>query len=144
MGHMYFLITPAGAERYRAITTSHIRNADGAFLVYDMSAESSFDNIDFWYESIKRATNDDIVVHLLGNKSDLRSKVISTERARLLASKYNMQGYSECSAKENTNIKETFVNFYRGKLSLSLSNLNICHKEFRLFKNSFLIKIRYL
>ncbi len=27
----------SGAERYRAITTSHIRGADGAYLVYDVT-----------------------------------------------------------------------------------------------------------
>ena len=34
----------SGAERYKAITTSHIRGADGAYIVYDISNESSFKN----------------------------------------------------------------------------------------------------
>jgi hypothetical protein len=29
--------------------------------------------------------------------------------------KYELQGYSECSAKDNVNIKETFVTFYQSK-----------------------------
>lgn len=31
----------AGAEKYKAITTGHIRNADGILLVFDMTNESS-------------------------------------------------------------------------------------------------------
>ena len=75
----------AGAERYRAITTSHIRNADGAYLVYDVSSDTSFEALDYWYESIRRSTNDDIVIYLVGNKYDLVEEVegrkISKERA---------------------------------------------------------------
>jgi hypothetical protein len=48
------------------IIFSHIRNADGAILVYDISSESSFNQLDFWYESIKKATSDDIVIYLVG------------------------------------------------------------------------------
>ena len=43
----------SGAERYRAITTSHIRGADGAYLVYDVTSEMSFKNLNYWFESIK-------------------------------------------------------------------------------------------
>jgi len=49
------------------VNISHIRNADGAILVYDISSESSFNQLDFWYESIKKATSDDIVIYLVGN-----------------------------------------------------------------------------
>ena len=44
----------SGAERYRAITTSHIRGADGAYLVYDVTSEMSFKNLNYWFESIKK------------------------------------------------------------------------------------------
>ena len=61
----------SGAERYRAITTSHIRGADGAYLVYDVTGEMSFRNLNYWYESIKNSADNDIVIYLIGNKSDL-------------------------------------------------------------------------
>ena len=61
----------SGAERYRAITTSHIRGADGAYLVYDVTSEMSFKNLNYWYESIKNSADNDIVIYLIGNKSDL-------------------------------------------------------------------------
>ena len=82
---MYF-INLAGAERYRAITTSHIRNADGAYLVYDITNLSTFENIDFWLETVKKATDDNIVIYLVGNKADLidssnRNRRVTKEQA---------------------------------------------------------------
>ena len=61
----------SGAERYKAITTSHIRGADGAYIVYDISNESSFNNLDYWYNCIKDSADSDIIIYLIGNKSDL-------------------------------------------------------------------------
>jgi GTPase SAR1 family protein len=111
----------AGAERYRAITTSHIRNADGAYLVYDITNENSFQTLDFWYECIKKATDDDIVVYLIGNKLDLirnasNNRKISTQKALEFARKYNMRGFCECSAKDNVNIVQTSERFFKGGL----------------------------
>jgi GTPase SAR1 family protein len=76
--------------------------------------------LDFWYDSIRKSTNDDIVIFLIGNKIDLlnpgesiQTKSISRERALEFSKRYNLQGWGECSAKENLNIKETFVSFYK-------------------------------
>ena len=52
----------SGVERYRAITTSHIRGADGAYLIYDVTSEMSFKNLNYWYESIKNSADNDIVI----------------------------------------------------------------------------------
>jgi GTPase SAR1 family protein len=85
-------------------------------LVYDLTSPSSFDTLDFWYDSIKKSTNDDIVIHLIGNKSDLiKDRKVSKEKAVQFLMKHNIQGYSECSAKNNTNIKDTFVSYYKSK-----------------------------
>lgn len=105
----------SGAERYRSITTSHIRNADGAFLVYDICSETSFNDMKYWYDCIKNATDDDIVLFLLGNKSDLikvEGREVETSTAQDFVKNYNMHGFSECSAKKNENIVSTFKLFY--------------------------------
>lgn len=111
----------SGAERYRAITISHIRNADGAILVYDINSELSFKALDFWYESIKKVSDDDICIYLLGNKLDLaledrNLRKVSKEQAMDFYSNNNGINYwTECSAKKNFNIVETFKAFYKGK-----------------------------
>ena len=105
----------SGAERYKAITTSHIRGANGAYIVYDISNESSFKNLDYWYNCIKDAVDEQIIIYLIGNKSDLiyeEGRVVKKMDAMEFVKKRNLQGYSECSAKNNENIQETFKLFY--------------------------------
>ena len=117
----------SGAERYRAITTSHIRNADGAYLVYDVTNQSSFDNIDFWLEIIKKAT-DDVVIYLVGNKADLtvddpNRRKITKQQAIYYSKLRHFQGFGECSALKNVNIKETFESFYHTLYKKNKNNL---------------------
>ena len=105
----------SGAERYKAITTTHIRGADGAYIVYDISNESSFNHLNYWYNCIKDAADKDIVIYLIGNKSDLiyeEGRAVKKKDAIEFANKYGLQGYEECSAKNNENIKQTFEKFY--------------------------------
>lgn len=105
----------SGAERYKAITTSHIRGADGAYIVYDISNESSFKNLDYWYNCIKDAADNDIIIYLIGNKSDLiyeEGRAVKKKDAIDFVNTHKLQGYSECSAKNNENIQETFKLFY--------------------------------
>ena len=105
----------SGAERYRAITTNHIRGADGAYLVYDVTSEMSFKNLNYWYESIKNSADSDIVIYLIGNKSDLiyeQGRMVNKQEAINFVKDHNLQGYAECSAKTNENILETFRLFY--------------------------------
>ena len=105
----------SGAERYKAITTSHIRGADGAYIVYDISNESSFNNLEYWYNCIKDSADSDIIIYLIGNKSDLiyeEGRVVRKMDAIDFVKNHNLQGYAECSAKNNENIQETFKLFY--------------------------------
>ena len=106
----------SGAERYRAITTSHIRNSDGAYIVYDVTNQTSFSNLPFWYNLIKEATDDDIVIYLIGNKIDLiyeQGRMVNKNLAVNFVREYNLQGYAECSAKTNENVEEIFQSFYK-------------------------------
>ncbi len=105
----------SGAERYKAITTTHIRGADGAYIVYDISNENSFNHLNYWYNCIKDAADNDIIIFLIGNKSDLiyeEGRDVKKKDAIDFANKYKLQGYAECSAKNNENILETFKDFY--------------------------------
>jgi small GTP-binding protein len=43
----------AGQERYRSIASSYFRGAVGAFLVYDVTDSSSFDDLHVWLKEIQ-------------------------------------------------------------------------------------------
>mmetsp|Transcript_15749 Transcript_15749/g.16341 ORF Transcript_15749/g.16341 Transcript_15749/m.16341 type:complete len:210 (+) Transcript_15749:3-632(+) len=103
----------SGAERYRAVTTSHIRNADGVLLVFDLTDSSSFESLDFWLDSIRKFNNDDILIYLLGNKSDKEEeRDVSEERILEFKERSKIDVHYEISAKANTNISEMFKEFY--------------------------------
>lgn len=86
-------------------------------MVYDITNSASFENINDWLEIIKKATDDDIVIYLIGNKADLaedeRKRKVTKEMAIHYSKSKHFQGFGECSALKNVNIKETFESFYK-------------------------------
>ena len=62
----------AGQERYRAITSAYYRGALGALLVYDISKQSTFSNIDRWINEMQDHADSGLVTVLVGNKCDLK------------------------------------------------------------------------
>jgi Ras-related protein Rab-11A len=77
----------AGQERYRAITSAYYRGAVGALLVYDISKHQTYDNVTRWLKELRDHADSNIVIMLVGNKSDLRHlRAVPTEEAKLFAS----------------------------------------------------------
>ena len=66
---------------------------------------------------IKRAIGDNIVIYLIGNKGDLierskKNRKVSKEEAIEYSKVNHFQGFCECSALKNVNVKEVFKLFY--------------------------------
>lgn len=98
----------AGQERYRAITSAYYRGAVGALLVYDISKQVTFENVERWLNELRDHADSNIVIMLVGNKSDLRHlRAVSTEEAAQFAEKHNLS-FIETSALESTNVEEAF------------------------------------
>ncbi|KAF6158299.1 hypothetical protein GIB67_022379 [Kingdonia uniflora] len=104
----------AGQERYlnkfgyRAITSAYYRGAVGALLVYDVTRHSTFENAERWLKELKDHTDPNIVVMLIGNKSDLRHLVaVSTEDGKSFAERESLY-FMETSALEATNVESAF------------------------------------
>jgi Ras-related protein Rab-11A len=77
----------AGQERYRAITSAYYRGAVGALLVYDISKHQTYDNVTRWLKELRDHADSNIVIMLVGNKSDLRHlRAVPTEDAKQFAS----------------------------------------------------------
>ncbi|KAI8551384.1 hypothetical protein RHMOL_Rhmol06G0181800 [Rhododendron molle] len=99
----------AGQERYRAITSAYYRGAVGALLVYDVTRHSTFQNVERWLKELRDHTDPNIVVMLIGNKSDLRHLVaVSTDDGKALAEKESLY-FMETSALEATNVEKAFT-----------------------------------
>lgn len=92
----------AGQERYRAITSAYYRGAVGALLVYDIAKHVTYENVERWLKGfvecipfawlplfsseLRDHADQNIVIMLVGNKSDLRHlRAVPTEEARAYA-----------------------------------------------------------
>ncbi len=58
----------AGQERFRTITSLHYRNAMGILLVYDVTNEQSFRNIEEWMTNIEKHTMHPVDKILIGQR----------------------------------------------------------------------------
>ena len=100
----------AGQERYRAITSAYYRGAVGALLVYDISKHVTFENVERWLKELRDHAEANIVVMLVGNKSDLRHlRVVSTEEAMAFAEQHNL-AFIETSALDASGVDTAFQN----------------------------------
>ncbi|CAD8114469.1 unnamed protein product [Paramecium primaurelia] len=97
----------AGQERYQTITQTYYKGAMGIILVFAVNDKETFNDIDKWMNQIKQHASDNIIKVLIGNKTDLPDRCITYEQALKMAQKYNIP-YFETSAKDGTNINDTF------------------------------------
>ena len=67
----------AGQENFRSITRAYFRGAIGGLIVFDLCNRSSFENLGKWIEETKKNASENIQFILVGNKSDLKERVIS-------------------------------------------------------------------
>ena len=98
----------AGQERYRAITSSYYKGSHGCFIVYDITNEKTFNNVEKWYEHVQREAGQDISIILVGNKCDKENeRQISKEKGQEKAKNLKC-AFFETSALSGTNISEIF------------------------------------
>mmetsp|Transcript_1411 Transcript_1411/g.1790 ORF Transcript_1411/g.1790 Transcript_1411/m.1790 type:complete len:246 (+) Transcript_1411:252-989(+) len=110
----------AGQERFRSLIPSYIRDSSVAVVVYDVSNRASFLNTSKWVEDVRSERGNDVVICLVGNKTDLGNdkRQISTEEGEERAKKDGLL-FMECSAKAGYNVKSLFR-----KLATSLPGSN--------------------
>ncbi|KAM3824491.1 ras-related protein Rab-11A-like [Vipera latastei] len=100
----------AGQERYRAITSAYYRGAVGALLVYDIAKYLTYENAEQWLKELQDHADSNIVIMLVGNKSDLRHlRAVPTDEAKSFAEK-NGLSFIETSALDSTNVEAAFQN----------------------------------
>ena len=111
----------AGQERYKAITNAFYKGSKGAFVVYDITRKSSFLNIDKWIGELKTNGSEDILIILVGNKTDLEDKrEVSTDEGEKKAKQYGI-AFCETSALQGKNIEYAF-NILIDEIILEIEN----------------------
>ncbi len=69
----------AGQEKYRALTKIFVKDSKIVIFVYSIDNKKSFEEIDYWTETVKTILGDKPVFGLAGNKIDLFQKEQVTE-----------------------------------------------------------------
>ena len=100
----------AGQERYRSLTKNFFQNASAVTFIYDITNQSSFDEIkNYWFKEIKESAPESIVKALVANKYDLFDKEeVDEGEARKLAEE-NDTLFFLTSAKSSIGVKELFI-----------------------------------
>ncbi|CAI2369710.1 unnamed protein product [Moneuplotes crassus] len=88
-------------------TDLYFKGCHGVLLVYDVTKQESFENLEKWVEIIREHLSDAKIL-LVGNKSDLHHlKTVCTEDGQAFADSKGITFY-EASALDCTNIKDAF------------------------------------
>lgn len=113
----------AGQERFRSVTHAYYRDAQALLLLYDVTNQSSFDNIRAWLSEIKQYAEEDVVIMILGNKVDKANRVITKEQGEKLAKQYEVS-FMETSAKTGQNVELAFMAVARALISKQMNIYN--------------------
>ena len=64
----------------------YYRGAVGALLVYDIAKHLTYENVERWLRELRDHADDNIVIMLVGNKSDLRHlRAVPMDEAKAFA-----------------------------------------------------------
>ena len=112
----------AGQEKFRSIGKIFYQKAEAVCLVYDISNKASFENLkNYWYEDLKKHGREDVIIAVVGNKSDLfESQEVDEKQAKDFAKKIGAF-FRLTSAEFNVGINELFK--YLAEKYLSPKNI---------------------
>ncbi|NWZ85231.1 RAB17 protein, partial [Poecile atricapillus] len=100
----------AGQEKYQSVCHLYYRDAHAALLVYDIANKQTLSRAKLWLEELeKRFLPNEIVIALVGNKTDLATeREVTTEEGEELARTKGLL-FMETSAKSNHQVNDVFM-----------------------------------
>lgn len=111
--HRFYDFNFLGIVRY-------YRGAVGALLVYDIAKHLTYENVERWLRELRDHADQNIVIMLVGNKSDLRHlRAVPTDEAKGFAER-NGLSFIETSALDSTNVETAFQNILTGVFTFGL------------------------
>lgn len=78
--------------------------------MYDITRRDTFNHLTTWLEDARQHSNSNMVIMLIGNKSDLESRrEVKKEEGEAFAREHGLI-FMETSAKTASNVEEAFIN----------------------------------
>merc|ERR1711953_1463365 len=108
---MLEILDTAGTEQFAAMRDLYMKNGAGFLLVYSITSQGTFSDLQDIREQILRVKDmDDVPMILIGNKCDLESdRVVGRDQGQQLARSWGNCSFMETSAKARINVTEAFT-----------------------------------
>jgi len=98
-----------GEDRFKVMSGMFFRNTDGAFIFYDITNRTSFENVDRWIQEI-RSFEPQASIILVGNKNDLiDQREVTIKEGEEKANKLGLFKFIETSVLSGENIEDAFL-----------------------------------
>lgn len=98
----------AGTEKFQALARAYYTSAGVALVVFDCTQRTSFDHVEAWVERLRENQVTNVPIVLVGNKADLRDRVVDHKEALTLARRLNA-AYFETAAQTGHGVDEVFA-----------------------------------
>ncbi|KAJ6236925.1 ras and ef-hand domain-containing protein [Anaeramoeba flamelloides] len=120
----------AGQERYNSLTLLYFRSSQGAIVVYDITDKTTFERAKLWIREIREKEEQKTTIALVGNKTDLKERLVSTERGSKYAKEEDLL-FFETSAKTGEGISKIFLDLIKEmpKNNVDMQKSNENYKE---------------
>ncbi|KAJ3243346.1 hypothetical protein HDU78_000542 [Chytriomyces hyalinus] len=96
-----------GHERYRPLLEQFYVDVHAAIVCFDMLSQSSFMELPFWYNEIKRNSPEALIILVALKSDEADNVVIQPQDAMKQALDWNVE-FRAVSAKTGTNVNELF------------------------------------
>jgi len=110
-GQMYNLEVQdtAGQQNYSALRDMYIRESQGFAIIFSVCEPTSFDNVESYYQNIRKHHGLETPILLIANKVDLTNmRRVTKEQVEEKATRLEIP-YKETSAKTKYNVEEAFM-----------------------------------
>ena len=114
----------AGQEKFRSLNKIFFKDAEIAFLVYDITKKKTFEEIkNFWVDQVRTFSGENTLFVLVGNKADLYTKEeVNENTGQEFANEINAV-FGQTSAKHGTGITDLFQTAIEKRITTN-PNLN--------------------
>lgn len=102
----------AGNPKFIGLADGYYIQGHCAMVFFDVTNRHSFERVPYWIGELRRVCGDDIPIVVIGNKIDVKHRVVSSEEICEYIHANNLH-YYDISAKSNYNFEKPFLHLAR-------------------------------